>query len=53
MDGVKVTRVTAEEAQAFRDRVKRQNEEFAANWVVIPVDDLLELFDADAVGHKD
>jgi hypothetical protein len=42
MDGVKVTKVTAEEAQAFRDRVKKQNEEFAANWIVVDVGDFIE-----------
>lgn len=38
-------KVTPEEAQAFRDRVKKQWEEFEANWVVIPIDDAIEMLE--------
>lgn len=37
---VKATKVTAEEAEAFRERVRKQNAELA-NWVVIPIDDVI------------
>jgi hypothetical protein len=38
--GKVVTKVTAEEAEAFRDRVRKQNEELAT-WVVIPIDNAI------------
>lgn len=40
---VRITKVTPEEAQAFRERVRKQREEFLTNWVVIPIDEVIEL----------
>lgn len=41
---ISVTRVTSEEAEAFRNRVNKQNERIV-KWIVIDVDDFLELAD--------
>ncbi len=40
---MKVTKITAEEAEAFRARVREQNEE-RARWVVIDADDFIREF---------
>lgn len=41
---VKITKVTAEEAQAFRDRVKKQHEELST-WIIIPIDEFIKHYD--------
>lgn len=39
------SKITREEAEAFRARVKKQNEEFLKNWVIIPIDDAIEMLE--------
>lgn len=48
---VKVIKVTAEEAEAFRERVRKQNEELA-KWVVTPIDDAIVILEDSARAAK-
>lgn len=45
-------KITQEEAEAFRERVRKQREEMAT-WVVTPIDEAIELLEALLEGGRD